>query len=156
MAGIAVHVGHVLRADDIALRPRIVPLAGVGNGIATGIQDAVSPVGAPAQAAPDDAAVDGALRLAGLDGRKDLEVRIVEQVGALLEQRDLALRLHPAHLVHHRRAVHHGQLRQLALDFLPVRRAHVVLLEADALAAEPEALQHLRQPPVRRLGVRFV
>src|SRR5205814_2865362 len=156
VAGIAVHVGDVVGADDVARRPRVVALAGVGNEVAARVQDAVRPVGAPAQAAPDDAAVDGALRLSRLDGRKDLEVRIVEQVGALLEPRDLALGLHPAHLVHHRRAVHHGQLRQLALDFLPVRGAHVVLLEADALAAEPEALQHLRQPPVRRLGVRLV
>src|SRR5437879_1768907 len=84
VAGIAVHIGDVVGADDVALRPRVVALAGVGNEVAARVQDAVRPVGAPAQTAADDAAVDGALRLAGRDGRKDLEVGIVEQVGALL------------------------------------------------------------------------
>src|SRR5207245_7861367 len=64
VAGIAVHVGDVVGADDVALRPRIVALAGVGNEVAARVQDAVRPVGAAAQAAADDAAVDGALRLA--------------------------------------------------------------------------------------------
>src|SRR5205823_6381360 len=57
MTGVAVDVGHVVRADDIALRPRVVALAGIRNQIAARVEDAMSPVGAAAQAAADDPAV---------------------------------------------------------------------------------------------------
>src|SRR5580704_12024534 len=149
VAGVAVDVGYVVGPDPVARPPRVVALARVGNEVSARVQDAMRPVGAAPQAATDEPAVDGALRLTGLDAGKDLEVRIVEEVGALLQQTNLAFRLHPAHLVHHRRAIDHLQLRELALDLFPVPRAHVVLLEPDALAAEPETLQHLRQPVVR-------
>ena len=76
MAGIAVDVRHVVRAYDVALLPCIVALARVGNAVSAGVQDAVGPVGAAADAAGDETAVHGPLRLAGLDGREDLEVRV--------------------------------------------------------------------------------
>src|SRR5262249_28218237 len=156
MPGISVDVRDVVRADDVALRPRVIALARVGNGVAAGIQNAVSPVRAAAQAAADDPAVYGALRLARFDRREHFQIRIVEQIGAFLEPRDLAFGLDPTHLVHHGRAVDHRELRQLALDFLPVRGADIVLLEADALAPEPEAFQHLSELAVRRFGVGLV
>src|SRR5690349_13450105 len=133
MARVAVDVCDVVRANDVALRPRAPALARVGNGVSAGIQNAVSPVRAAAQAAGDDPAVHGALGFPRPDRRKHFQVRVVEQVGAYLEPRDLAFRLDPAYLVHHGRAVDHRGLRQLALDLVPVRGADVVLLEADAL-----------------------
>src|SRR2546427_538243 len=84
VAGVAVDVGDVVGADHVALFERVVALARVGNEVPAGIQDAVRPVGAAAQTAADEPAVHGALGLTWFDGGKDLEVRVVEEVGALL------------------------------------------------------------------------
>src|SRR6266705_3569120 len=109
--GVAVDVRDVVRAHDVALLPRVVALAGVRDQVPARVQDAVGPVGAAAQAAHDEPAVDGPLGFTGSNGGKDLEVRVVEEIGALLQQADLAFRLDPAHLVHHRGAVDHLHLR---------------------------------------------
>src|SRR5207245_1974609 len=75
VAGVAVDVGHVVGTDHVPRPPGVVALARVGNEVPAGVQDAVRPVGAAAQTAGDEPAVDGALRLTWRDAGKDLEVR---------------------------------------------------------------------------------
>ena len=90
MARIPVDVGNVICPDDVTPPKDCVTLAGVRHQICAGVQDPMCPVRATPKAAVDHPAVDIALSLADADGGKDLEVRIVQQVGALLEQRNLS------------------------------------------------------------------
>src|SRR3954451_17149716 len=66
--------------------------------------------------------------------RENLEIRLVEKIGRLLLQLDLSSCFDPSHLVHHGRAIDHFHIRNVGLDFLPVRRAYTVPLKSHSPA----------------------
>jgi hypothetical protein len=77
-----------------------------------------------------------ALGLSGLDGRKDFQVDVVEEIGPAPEERDLGRCLDVPHLLHHGRAVDHLESGEAALDLLPVRDRHRVPLESHPRAVQ--------------------
>src|SRR6266849_6514965 len=156
MPRIAVEIGDVVGADDVSPEEELVALPRVRDGVAMGVQNPVCPVRSPPDTAPDEAAVDGPLRLAVLDGLEHLGVGVVEQIRALPQERQLGGRLHPAHGVHHAVAIDQLGPRQSAPHLLPVLGAHIVLLEADPLPFEPGLLDHFAQPAIGRFVVGVV
>ena len=78
----------------------------------------MGPVGTPAQAALDDAAVHQPFRVAGPDGGQDFQVGFVQQLGAGFQSGYLFGGFNPAHPVHQLRAVHQAGVGQQPADFL--------------------------------------
>src|SRR3954454_17580347 len=70
------------------------------------------------------------------DTRKYFGQHVVEEIGRPLLLGDLRWRLDPSHFIHDPRTIHHLELRQCALDLLPVRRAQAVLLKSDPSRCE--------------------
>ena len=89
VSGVAVVVGHVIVADDIARLQHGVAFPAIGDGVAARVENAMGPLRAPSNAALHQAAMHIAFRLTYTYGGKHFEVGVVQDVCGLLEQLDL-------------------------------------------------------------------
>src|SRR6266446_7996245 len=153
MAGVAVAVSHIIVADDIARLENGIAFPAIGDGVPTGIQNAMGPLRAPPETTLHQAAVHGAFRFAHAHAGKDFEIGVVQQVCGVLEQVDFARSLDPAHARHHRRTINQGGGRQQGVEFFPACSAHVRFFDPDHFPLPPEVLEDDRQTLIGRLGV---
>ena len=139
VARVALEIGQVVGAHDVATSEGEFTFAAVDHRIALRIEDAVCEFGPACEAARDHSPVRLAFALARADGRQHLCEGRVEQLGTRPEALDLGWRLDEAHIVHQIAAVQHPHRRETLSYVLPKACTDEVLVEAHGRRARPRS-----------------